>query len=187
MQKLLWVDMEMTGLYPDQHKILEVAAVVTDLDLTTLGSYDSVVHQTSEVLASMDDWCKKTHGESGLTMKVPHGKPIDQVEQEVLKFISNHYKAKESVILAGNSIHQDRKFIERYMPKLDQRLHYRMVDVSSFKQIFREKYGFKVEKKNGHRAVDDIAESIAELKLYLQFIHVPKEVVSKSEDKKSES
>lgn len=138
-----------------------------------LEEYHAVVRQPPEVLAAMDDWCTKTHGASGLTALVPAGKPEAQVEQELLALIGRHFKKEDAVVLAGNSIGQDRRFIDRWMPHLSSRLHYRMVDVSSFKEIFRSRYGVEVVKKRGHRAVDDIRESMAELQHYLSFVNLP--------------
>jgi oligoribonuclease len=172
MKKLFWLDLEMTGLNDTSDRILEVAAVITDIDFKTLEELHRVVYQPKEVLDSMNDWCKKTHGESGLTAAVPMGTPLEKVEEEVLLMIGRHFSAQDRVILAGNSIGNDRRFVDRYMPKMADRLHYRMVDVSSFKEVFREKYGLGFQKKNAHRAVDDIYESIRELGFYLSFVKI---------------
>ena len=120
----------------------------------------------------MNDWVRNTHQEGGLLDLVPGGKPLHVVEQEVLDFLAPHF-ADEAPVLAGNSIHQDRKFIDKYMDRLGTYLHYRMIDVSSFKQVFRHMYGLTVEKTSPHRAYDDIMASISELKQYLTYIHVP--------------
>ncbi len=170
MKKLLWVDMEMTGLDEKVHHILEVAAIVTDLDFNPLEEYHRVVHQPPEILGLMDDWCTRTHGESGLTAAIPNGTPLPAVEKEILGLLDRHFGSNDRVVLAGNTIGQDRKFIDRYLLGFQKRLHYRMIDVSSFKEIFRDKYGVKFEKANKHRAIDDIHESIRELKLYLSFV-----------------
>jgi len=172
MGKLLWVDLEMTGLDETKEVILELAALVTDLDFNALDQLHHVVFQPQDALDRMDDWCKKTHGESGLTAKVKDGTPLPQVETELLALMDKHFAAKEQVLLAGNSIGNDRRFIDEYMTQVSKRLHYRMIDVSSFKEIFRLKYGIKFEKKNHHRAVDDILESIDELKAYLAYVQV---------------
>ena len=173
MKSLLWIDLEMTGLDDAADHILEIAAVVTDLDMKPLDQFHRVIFQTPEVVAGMNDWCKKTHGESGLTAQIPSGTPLPQAEQELIAWLDKHFHVKERVILAGNSIGNDRRFIDRYMKEFTKRLHYRMIDVSSYKEIFREKYGVQFEKKNTHRAVDDIFESIAELNHYLSFVNVP--------------
>ncbi len=170
MRNYLWVDLEMSGLDVEKCRVLEAAAIVADDNFQVKEEYHAVVFQAPEVLAAMDEWCTKTHGESGLSALVPQGKPESQVEQELLELIARHFKDNDPVILCGNSIGQDRKFIDRWMGRLGARLHYRMVDVSSFKEIFKSRYGVEVVKKGGHRAVDDIRESMAELQHYLSFV-----------------
>ncbi|MGZ3694631.1 MAG: oligoribonuclease [Bdellovibrionota bacterium] len=167
----LWIDMEMSGLEVATCRILEVAAIVTDADFKPLEEYQAVVFQTKPVLDAMDAWCTENHAKSGLTALVPKGKPEAQVEKELLALIDRHFGAKEKPLLCGNSIGQDRKFIDAYMPLLSKRLHYRMLDVTSYKVVFQEKYKIHYEKKGSHRALDDIHESIAELKLYLSYVH----------------
>jgi oligoribonuclease len=166
-----WIDLEMTGLDDLKDSILEVAAVVTDLEFKTIEEFDRVVYQPPEVLEKMDDWCKKTHGASGLTEKVKTGAPLAEVETELLALLDRHFPKKEDkAVLCGNSVGNDRRFIDRYLPAFAKRLHYRLIDVSSFKEVFRQKYGIKFDKKNKHRALDDIHESIAELKAYLSYV-----------------
>lgn len=162
----------MTGLDETKDVILELAAVVTDFDFNPLDQLHHVVLQHQSALDAMDDWCKKTHGGSGLSAKVKEGAPLAQVETELLTLIDKHFTSKDQVLLAGNSIGNDRRFIDKYMPRVAKRLHYRMIDVSSFKEIFRGKYGIKVKKKDTHRALDDIQESINELKTYLTYVTV---------------
>jgi len=169
----LWIDMEMSGLDVQKCKILEVAAIVTDSRFNPRENYHAVVHQEPEVLAAMDEWCTKTHGESGLTAAVAGGVPLRQAEEQLLSILEKYFPPGERPILAGNSIGQDRKFIDAYMPRLANRLHYRMVDVSSFKIIFQDLYHVRYEKRGTHRALDDILESIAELKLYLSHVSPP--------------
>ncbi len=173
MKRMFWMDLEMTGLDPEVCTIIEVAAVVTDLKLTPLEEYTQVVYQPPEALAVMDAWCVKTHGESGLTADIPHGRPLEEVEGELLALVQRHYPADARVVLCGNSIHQDRRFIDRYLPRLAARLHYRMVDVSSFKEVFRSCFGVQWEKGNNHRALQDTHESIRELAGYLRYVSVP--------------
>jgi oligoribonuclease len=173
MKPLFWIDLEMTGLNESTNVILEVAIVITDMDLKPLEEYHRIVHQPAEALANMDDWVKKTHGDSGLLAAIPHGTPLAQVEEEVLALIQKHYSPKDRVVLAGNSVGNDKRFIDHWMLKLAGRLHYRVIDVSSFKEIFRDKYHLTFEKKNAHRAVDDIYESIKELSYYLSFVQAP--------------
>lgn len=168
-----WIDMEMSGLDPKKDKILEVAAVVTNPQLEILDTYEQVVFQPQEVLESMNDWCKKTHGESGLTAMISGGKPLHEVERELVQLAKKHYTEKDRIIIAGNSIGNDRAFIDQYLLDFSKMLHYRMVDVSSFKEIYRERFGVDFKKKNSHRAIDDIRESIAELAHYLSFVQMP--------------
>jgi oligoribonuclease len=165
--------MEMSGLDVSKCRILEVAAIVTDFNFTAKESYHAVVYQPPEVLAAMDAWCVENHGKSGLTAAVAKGAPEAQVEQQLLQLVDRHWGPNERPILAGNSIGQDRKFIDAYMPSLSQRLHYRMLDVSSFKIVFNDRFGIRYEKRGTHRALDDIMESIAELTLYLSHVRAP--------------
>ena len=169
---LLWMDLEMTGLDDIKDSILEVAAVITDVQFKSVAESHHVVFQPPEIVAGMNDWCKKMHGESGLTAAIPNGTPLAQVEKEVLNLCDRFFKATDRIVLTGNSIGNDRRFIDRYMPELAKRLHYRMIDVSSFKEIFRDRYGVDFKKGNKHRAVDDIHESIRELDHYLSFVKV---------------
>jgi oligoribonuclease len=167
---LFWVDLEMTGLDEQVDSILEVAILITDLDFNILEQYHRVIFQPQNVLDSMNDWCKKTHGESGLTQAVATGLPLAEAEKEILALIQKHYEAQERVVVVGNSVGNDKRFMDRYMPEVAKRLHYRLIDVSSFKEIFRDKYGLYFQKKNTHRAIDDILESINELKFYLSYV-----------------
>lgn len=166
----LWVDMEMSGLDVARCRILEVAAIVTDSELRPLETYEAVIYQNQEVLNAMDEWCQENHGKSGLTALVPKGKPEAVVEQELLGLVNRHFKEKDRPILCGNSIAQDRKFIDAYMPSLSRRLHYRMLDVTSFKIVLGPRFGIEFQKQGSHRALGDILESIAELNHYLSFV-----------------
>lgn len=174
-KKLLWVDLEMTGLDEKNDRILEIAAIITDADLNTLDQKHYIVFQPQEVLDNMNDWCKTHHGKSGLTALIPSGLPLAEIEAEMVEWIGEHFgkkHGKDGAVLSGNSIHNDRRFIDLYMPAFAKTLHYRMVDVSSFKEVFRDRYGLKYEKKNAHRAIGDLHESIAELQYYLSFVQV---------------
>lgn len=166
-EKWMWLDMEMTGLDPKEHKIIEVALIVTDLNFNPLTAYEQVIFQPPEELAKMDKWCTQTHSKSGLTQKIPQGMSLETAEKEIIEICKTHFT--EKIILCGNTIGQDRKFIENYMPEFEKLLHYRMVDVSSYKEIFKHIYKIKFEKKEVHRATADIEESIAELKFYLSY------------------
>jgi oligoribonuclease len=163
------MDMEMTGLNVDHEVIIEVAALVTDLKFKELDLYHAIVNQPQIYLENMDDWNQSHHKDSGLLALIPSGKSPDVVENDLLEFLDRHFK-DEKAIIAGNSIGQDRLFIDRYFTQFSQRLHYRMLDVSSWKLIFNNVYQLKYEKKSAHRALDDINESIAELKFYMEHI-----------------
>jgi oligoribonuclease len=167
---LIWLDMEMSGLLPDSDRILELAVVVTDADLNVLGeSPVFVVHQSDAVLDGMDAWNKGAHGRSGLIEKVKASKlSEDDVAAQMMAFLKEFVPAGKSP-MCGNSICQDRRFMARYMPSLEEYFHYRNLDVSVFKELARrwkpEIYsGFK--KASKHEALADIYESIDELKYY---------------------
>ena len=171
MDRLFWIDMEMTGLNVDREVIIEVAAIVTDIEFQVIDTYETVVKQPQYYLDRMDDWNKSHHGQSGLVTKVPHGMDPEKVENKLVEMAKKHFPEKDGKpILAGNSIMQDRIFIDKYMPHFSQVLHYRMVDVTSWKIIMQNKYGLKYQKRGAHRALDDIQDSIDELKFYLSHI-----------------
>ena len=172
-KKLLWLDLEMTGLDEKNDKILEIAAIVTDYELNEIAQFHHVIHQPQEILDGMNEWCKVHHGKSGLTDLVKDGTKQEQVETELCVWVKTHFgdkHGKDGAVLAGNSIHNDRRFIDHHLPEFAKLLHYRMVDVSSFKEVFRERFSLKYEKKNAHRAIGDVQESISELKHYLSFV-----------------
>jgi oligoribonuclease len=176
---LVWMDMEMTGLDPERERIIEVATILTDGALNEIAvGPEMVIHQPDEVLAAMDDWNRKHHRDSGLVEKVRQSAVSEaEAEAAMVAFLDEHVPVKERPILAGNSIHQDRRFIVRYMPRLDKRLHYRMVDVSSIKELARRWYPASLAtmpaKRESHRALDDVRESIEELRCYRQRIFAP--------------
>jgi oligoribonuclease len=176
---LVWIDMEMTGLDPAKERIIEIATILTDGQLTEIAvGPDLVIHQGDEVLAGMDDWNKKHHGQSGLIERVKASTITDgDAEAQTLEFIKQHVGAKDRPVIAGNSIHQDRRFIRRYMPALDARLHYRMVDVSTVKELARRWFpqiaAKQPPKNETHRALDDIRESIDELRFYRANVFAP--------------
>ncbi len=168
--RLIWIDMEMSGLDPEKDVILEIATVVTDNELNLIATGPNlVVRREASLFATMDDWNRSHHTKSGLWDAVLKS-PIDEreAERQTLEFIKTHAKQKESP-LCGNSVWQDRRFLVRYMPSIDEHLHYRLVDVSSIKELVQGWYPksekFKT-KKGSHRALDDILESIEELKFY---------------------
>lgn len=169
---LVWLDMEMTGLDAEKERIIEIATILTDGQLQEIAvGPELVIHQPEEILAAMDDWNKKHHGASGLIDRVRASTiSAADAEAQTLAFINHHVSANDRPVLAGNSIHQDRRFIRRYMPALDARLHYRMVDVSTIKELarrwFPQALAKQPAKNESHRALDDIRESIDELRFY---------------------
>jgi oligoribonuclease len=166
---LVWIDLEMSGLDPDTCAILEIATLVTNAELDVIAEGpDLVVHQDDAVLDAMDAWCTKHHGESGLTAAVKASTvSLADAEQQTLEFLARHCQPGASP-LCGNSVWQDRRFIIAYMPALDRFLHYRLVDVSTVKELVKRWYpSLQAPKKvEGHRALDDIRESLTELKFY---------------------
>jgi len=170
LMKLLWIDMEMTGLDVNREVPIEIAAIVTDLDFKEFETYHAIIKQPQSFLDGMDEWNTKHHGESGLTAAVPTGVEPAKVEEEMIRLIARHFN--EPAILAGNSIGQDRSFIARHFPKLNAKLHYRMLDVTAWKILMNGKFNVKFEKKGAHRAIDDIRESIAELSHYLSHVKI---------------
>ena len=171
-ENLLWLDMEMTGLDINKEVVIEVACIVTDMNFRELDSFETIVKQPQSYLDSMDSWNTEHHGKSGLTAKVPTGMDPEMMEMKLIDLINKHFPLsktdlKKRPIMAGNSIAQDRLFIDKYFKNLSARLHYRMVDVSSFKVVMNNKYNLEYKKQNSHRALDDIRESIGELKFYL--------------------
>lgn len=170
--KLLWVDLEMTGLDSAKDVILEVAAEVTDFDFKTLASYEAIVQQPRKVMVDRMQkntwWADFPANRDEFMAKLDSGKPSKQVEQELIALVERHF-GSEPAVLAGNSIHNDRNFIKHWWPELDLKLHYRMFDVSSLKILMQGKYSVEFEKTNAHRAFDDIQASIAELQFYLDW------------------
>jgi oligoribonuclease len=180
---LIWIDMEMTGLSPDNDRIIEVALVVTDAELNTIAEAPVlVVHQSEAVLDGMDSWNKGTHGKSGLIDKVKASR-LDEaaVEEQMIAFLREHAAERVSP-MCGNSICQDRRFLARHMPRLEAYFHYRNLDVSTLKELAKRwrpglSEGFK--KASKHEALADIYESIEEMKYYREhFIQTATEKVS---------
>src|SRR5687767_13001939 len=166
---LIWIDMEMTGLTPDSDRIIEIATMVTDSELRVIASGPVlVVHQPDEVLEAMDSWNKATHKKTGLIDKVKASTMSEaDAEQAALAFLEEHVAANVSP-MCGNSICQDRRFLARWMPRLESHFHYRNLDVSTLKELVRRwKPELKAFSKEGkHEALADILESIEELKFY---------------------
>ncbi len=173
-QNLIWIDLEMTGLDPEIHKIIEIATIVTDAQLNVLAEGPVIaVHQDDGELQKMDDWCTSTHTKSGLVDRVKASTISEQQAVEQTIAFLEKWVPKGVSPICGNSIGQDRRFLYKHMPELEEYFHYRYIDVSTLKELTRR---WKPEVLNGfskqgsHLALDDIRESIAELKYYRQTI-----------------
>ena len=171
---LIWIDLEMTGLDPDQHLIIEIATVVTDKELTVLGEGPVLaIHQSDEALAAMDDWNTRQHANSGLTQRVRASETsAAEAERLTLEFLRQHVDQGASPI-CGNSICQDRRFLIRHMPGLAAYFHYRNLDVSTLKilaKLWLPEVGNRFEKKSVHLALADIHDSIRELRFYREHL-----------------
>ncbi len=175
---LVWIDLEMSGLNPQVDSILEIATVVTNNDLEIIAEGPNIViHQPNEILEAMDDWNTTQHNGSGLVKAVRESTiSVIEAETQTLAFLQQFTKKRMSP-LCGNSVWQDRLFIQRYMRRLDEYLHYRIVDVSSVKEIVRRWYSGNPEEKfikpENHRALEDILYSIAELRHYRTYFFIP--------------
>ena len=171
-QELVWLDLEMTGLDPKRHRIIEIASIITDLDLNIIAEGpDLVIHTHDKILERMNDFVHEMHHSSGLIEEVKNSKiTIEEAEKQTLEFIEKHLGTKYKPPLCGNSIGTDRRFLDDQMNKLEQRLHYRVVDVTSIKELVKrwhpEINAIMPPKKENHRALGDIIESIEELKFY---------------------
>lgn len=166
---LIWIDLEMTGLDPDKDRIIEIATLVTDAQLQVIAEGPNlVIHQSDELLNGMDEWNTSHHGASGLTAKVRESQISEAAaEEQTLAFLSQ-YVAEGASPMCGNSICQDRRFLWRYMPRLEAFFHYRHIDVSTLKEL-RKRWqpdAEKFDKESNHRALEDIHDSIAELQFY---------------------
>ena len=163
--RLVWIDLEMTGLDPEKERIIEMATIITDSELNVVAEGPVIaVHQPDGLLDAMDEWCTTTHGASGLTKRVKES-TIDeaQAEQQTLEFLQRHLEAGKSP-LCGNSIGQDRRFLVKYMPRLEEFFHYRNLDVSTVKELarrWRPDVLAGVKKQGSHLALDDIRDSIS--------------------------
>ncbi|WP_122418050.1 oligoribonuclease [Pseudomonas viridiflava] len=170
-QNLIWIDLEMTGLDPDTDVIIEMATIITDSELNTLAEGPVLaIHQSDETLARMDEWNTRQHGGSGLTQRVRESTvTMADAEAQTLAFIMQWVPERSSPI-CGNSICQDRRFLYRHMPTLEHYFHYRNLDVSTLKELAaRWSPNLKFQKGSTHLALDDIRESIAELRFYREY------------------
>ncbi len=173
--KLLWIDLEMTGLDPVEDRILEVAAIATDWDFKEVARFEAVKKVGPMLMKKRmvgEFWEKYANVRDALMAQNDDGTSGRTVENQLLEFVDEHFAPDERVLLAGNSIHQDRKFIENEWPRLNAKLHYRMLDVSAWKIVFEGRYKKKFAKPEAHRALEDIQGSIQELKYYLKKVKV---------------
>ncbi len=173
--KILWIDLEMTGLDPVEDRILEVGAVITDWDFTEIATYEGIIKVGPRLVErrmkiGKDFWDANPEARDGLITQNMTGKSARIVENELLALIDKHFDSEKLVLLAGNSIHQDRKFIDNEWGRLSTRLHYRMLDVTAWKVVFEGKFKKKFAKPEAHRALSDIRGSIEELQYYLKKI-----------------
>lgn len=170
--KILWMDLEMTGLDPVKDVILEVAAEITDVDFKTLATYEACVKQPKTTVVKRMQanswWQSFPENRDHFVSSLDDGKPLAEVEKELLELVAEHF-GDEAAILGGNSIYNDRLFIKQWMPALDLKLHYRMLDVSSWKIYMHAKHNLHFTKPETHRAFEDIQGSIAELQYYLDW------------------
>jgi len=170
---LAWLDLEMTGLDPEKHHIIEIACLVTDADLNIVEEGPEIaISQPNEILSLMNEWNQNQHSSSGLIQKIENSTfSLKQAEHDALNFFKKHIKQHQSP-LCGNSISHDRRFLIKHMPKLANHFHYRHIDVSSFKEVITRWYPDTDEfkKQSSHRAMDDIKESVAELKFYRKML-----------------
>ena len=175
-KNILWVDLEMTGLDPAEDRILEVGAIITDWDFNEVATYEAAVKVSPQLLerrmlkgASKDFWNSVPETRDALVKQNQETTNTARtVENDLLALVENHFEKGVPIILAGNSIHMDRRFIEHEWKRLNALLHYRMLDVTSWKLVFENKFGKKFAKREAHRALDDIRGSIEELTYYLK-------------------
>ena len=173
MNKLFWIDMEMTGLDVETCRILEIAVIITDERLHIIDRFHAIVRTPQKALDDMDEWNTRTHGASGLTREALNGKFIQEIENDLRSFADRHFRDKK-IMLCGSSLSLDKVFLEKYMPTFAKQLHYRIVDISSWKAIFQNFLDLRFPRGENHRAMDDIEESLRELKLYLSHIDAAK-------------
>ena len=171
---LIWIDLEMTGLAPEQHRVIEIATLVTDSQLNLLAEGPVfAVHQSDAELAAMDEWNTRQHGGSGLTQRVRDSRiSEEQAQARTIEFLSKWVPAGKSP-MCGNSICQDRRFLARWMPELERFLHYRNLDVSTVKELasrWAPATLRKLKKEGSHQALDDIRESVEELRYYREVL-----------------
>ncbi|MBK0419998.1 oligoribonuclease [Leucobacter sp. CSA1] len=176
-EQIVWIDCEMTGLDVDRDGLCEIAVIVTDFELTPLDAgFDVVIDPGTEAMDHMSDFVRKMHETSGLLPRIEAGVSVADAEEQVLAYLKRFVTAGRRPLVAGNTIGMDRRFIAKYMPALEERLHYRSIDVSTVKELSRRWYPAAYfgapEKRGGHRALADIAESIQELAYFREAVLV---------------
>ncbi|XP_073955236.1 probable oligoribonuclease isoform X1 [Choristoneura fumiferana] len=174
-KRIVWVDLEMTGLNIENDHIMEIGCLITDADLNVVATGPNlIIHQPDSILDKMGTWCMAQHGESGLTEASRKSKlSVQDAERQILEFVSIHVPEKRCP-LGGNSVYVDRLFLNKYMPRFNNYLHYRIIDVSTIKELarrwYQKDYSGIPQKKFRHRSIDDILESVEELKYYKKHI-----------------
>ncbi len=178
--RLLWIDLEMTGLEPARDVVLELAAIATDWKLREIATFQATVRQEQAAeLMTGDFWQQHAATRTALLQdNAATGRPLSEVEADLAAFVRQYFpvrvvargERRNPIYIAGNSVHQDRRFLRRYFPEVDELFHYRMLDVSAWKLIFRHKYHRKIQKPEVHRALDDIRGSIEEMSTYLDWV-----------------
>ena len=189
--RIVWIDCEMTGLDPSIDELVEVAVLVTDFELRVVDpGIELVIKPSDAALEQMGEFVRTMHATSGLDRLIPDGLPLEEAERQVLEYIRRFVPLERSAHIGGNSIGTDRTFLARYMPSVDQHLHYRSIDVSSIKELARRwyprAYFQSPEKAGGHRALADILESVRELQYYRKAVFTSDEVTSESARRASE-
>lgn len=188
-EQLVWIDCEMTGLDIERDGLCEIAVIVTDFDLAPLHpGFEIVINPGREALENMGDFVRNMHESSGLLARIEQGASVAEAEQQVIAYLKQHVTAGRKPIVAGNTIGMDRRFVSKYMPTLEQRLHYRSIDVSTIKELARQWYpaafyGAPV-KRGGHRALADIAESIQELAYFRRAVLLAEKGPDKAESER---
>lgn len=189
-EQIVWIDCEMTGLDADRDGLCEIAVIVTDFDLTPLHEgFEIVINPGADALANMNDFVRGMHVKSGLMPRIEAGVSVAEAEEQVLAYLKPLITAGRRPLVAGNTIGMDRRFIAKYMPVLEERLHYRSIDVSTIKELSRRWYTaayFQAPtKRGGHRALADIAESIQELAYFRDVVMVAQPGPAKDEASKA--